>query len=210
MTTVAYTAFLSEVAPLVLQCPTPLIINAIRNTAIDFCTKTNVWQETQPVQTVTAADLPLDLSASTGVTVTLVLACKINGILIEPVTLDYLDGQHTNWEVASGTPINYFQANTAQLGLYPKPVGAVNLTLRVAYAPTRSSTEIDSAIYENNLTTLAAGASASLMMMPDLPWSHPKLALYYSAIYASDTTEALTSTQKSFTRARYRVLSNPF
>jgi hypothetical protein len=210
MTTVAFEDFLPQVAPLVLMCPNPMVVNAIRNTAIDFCTRTNVWQETQDTESATAIGLPLDLSAPVGAMVVLVLACKIDGQLIPPVTIDYLDDRHPNWEVATGTPSNYFQPNTAQLGLYPKPVAAVNVTLRVAYAPTRASTGIDSAIYENNLTTIAAGALASLLVMPGVAWSNPELALYYAAIYAAGTTEALASTQKSFTRARNRVRSNPF
>jgi hypothetical protein len=210
MTTVAYTQFLPDVAPLVLQCPNPTILNAIRNTAIEFCTKTNVWQETQDAEVVSAASLPLDLTGPTGAMIVLVLACKVNGLLVDAATIDYLDSLYPNWEVATGTPKHYFQPNTAQLGLFPLPTGAVSVKLRAAYAPTRASTGIDSAIYENNLTTIAAGALASLLMIPEVPWSNPKLALYFSAIYSSDTTEALASTQKSFTRARNRVRSNPF
>jgi len=210
MTTVAYTEFLPEVAPLVLQCPSPTVINAIRNTAIEFCTKTNVWQETQDAEALSASGLPIDLSGPTQAMVVLVLACKVNGLLVDPVTIDYLDSQYPNWEVATGTPRHYFQPNTAQLGLYPLPTSSVSVRLRAAYAPTRASTGLDSALFENNLVTIAAGALASLLMIPEVPWSNPKLALYYSAIYSSDTTEALANTQKSFTRARNRVRSSPF
>lgn len=210
MTTIAYTQFLPEVEPLVLQCPIPTIINAIRNTAINFCTSTNVWQETQDAESVGASGLPLDLTGPAEALVIQVLSCKVNGVLVDPVTIDYLDSQFINWEVATGTPRHYFMPNTAQLNLHPLPIGVVFVKLRTAYAPTRASTGIDAAIYENNLTTIAAGALCSLLMIPDVPWSNPKMALYFSAIYSSDATEALANTQKSFTRARNRVRSNPF
>ena len=210
MTSVAYTRFLPDVQTSLTGCPIPTAINAIRNAAIDFCTKTNVWQETQDVEMVAATGLPMDLTGPTEAMVIQVLSCKVDGRLLEPVTIDYLDSRHHNWEEHTGTPLVYFQPNTAQLTLYPLPANAVPLRLRVAYAPTRVSNGLDSALYDNNLTTIAAGALAALMVIPEVPWSNAKLAMYYAAIYSFGVDEALSNTQKSFTRARNRVRSNPF
>lgn len=210
MTSVAYTVFFPYVLPHVLGCPDPVLINAIRNAAIDLCTKTNVWQETQDPETVSALGLPYDLTGPTGASVIQVLSCKADGVTITPVTIDYLDERHTNWEEQTGTAHHYFQPNTSQLSLYPIPVADTVLRLRVAYAPTRASTTTDSDLFENNVIQIAAGALAALLIIPNVTWTDPKLSMYYESIFNAGITTIQNDVQKQFGRARNRVRSNPF
>ena len=210
MSSVAFTDFFPDILPFVVGCPDPTAINAIRNTCINFCSQTNVWQETQDAESVTANSLPYDLTGPSQSMVIQIMSCKVDGILLDPVTLDYLDSRFPNWEDTTGSPHFYFKPNTAQLSLYPLPERASVLRLRVSYAPTRDSLLIDSAIRDNNTPVIASGALAALLMIPGQSWSDPKLALYHAAIYAAGVTETLNDTQKSFSRARNRVRSHPF
>jgi hypothetical protein len=207
---VAFSAFLPEVAPLVQGCPDVVTETAIRNAAIEFCTKTNVWQATQDAETITAADLPYTLNGPAGAMVTQVQSLKVNGIPLDPVTIDYLDNTFLNWEVATGQPRFYYLPNTAEFSLYPLPQSDIELRLRLAYAPLRSANSIDRAIFDNNLPTIAAGALARLLLMPLVSWTNPQLAAYYKSLFDTATTDVQSDTQKSFGRARNRVRINAF
>lgn len=210
MSAVPFSQFLPEIITVAVGCPDPTAINAVRNAAIDFCTKTKVWQQAQDPVWVSALALPLDLEADAGMTVVQVRSCKADGLLLSPVTVDYLDATYPNWEDATGTPRFFYQLSGAQVGLYPLPTTSVSLRLRVAVAPTRAAAGIDAEIYQQHLPTLAFGALAALLVLPAAPWADAKLALYYRALYDEGVIAALALAQKSFTRAHSRVLSSPF
>lgn len=206
MAAVNYSVFLSEVLPFVQGCPDPIAINAVRNSAIEFCASTMYWQETQDVVTLQASDFPYDMPAPTGARVIQPLSVIVNGVPIDPKTIDLLDGTSPNWRTAvAGTPGNYFQPNPDQLTLVPEVQDTVDLILRVAYCPLRNSTTIEGWVYQNYLEGIAAGALARLMAIPSQSWSNATLAQYYLKLFGAAVNDATIEASKAFTRGSLQV-----
>lgn len=210
MASVSLTSFSPEVAPLVPGCADILILNAVRNAAIEFCEESTYWQETQDAFDVTANDLPYDLEAPTGARVCQILSCTVDGQPIDPAALDVLE-THTNWRTLEGSqPSAYFQPNPDQFSLFPLPTGTNSVILRTAYCPTRTATSIESYVYQTQLVCIAAGALANLMEMPLQQWSNPELAQFYRAKFMQGIAAATVKANKSFNRANLTVAMRRF
>lgn len=200
MATVPYTAFLPEVLPKVPACADIVAVNAVRNAAIDFCTRTLVWSEKQDTVTVTPLDFPYDLDAPNGARACGVMSAKFNGIRIDPTTQDELDTQGTSWESDTGAPRFFFQPTPYTFQTYPIPDGDGTLDLRVAFCPKRDSSLIEEFIYQLYIEGVAAGALARLMREPNQPYSNPGLADYYDSQFEKEVTKAKIEANKSLTR----------
>jgi hypothetical protein len=211
MANAAFSDFLPEISHLIAGCPEPTAINAVRNATIEFCTRTNVWQETQDAVTLTATDFPYTLEALTGATVVTVLDVSVEGRSIDPTTIDALDKNSYNWRANTGPmPEGYYQPNPDEVVLYPALSEAKSVVFRVSYAPTRAATGVVDHIYQIHLEAIAAGALARLMAIPMQPWSNPKMALYYSSVFNTAKNSAAMDVNKSFTRAPVMIQMRRF
>ncbi len=210
MATATYSEFLPHLLPWAVGCPDPTAINAVRNAAIEFCTRTKIWQETQDAETIAVGALPFELSGPSGANVVQVLSCKVDGQALDAVTIDYLDASVSRWEDQSGTPSNFFQPSLLELNFFPQPTAAISLRLRVAYAPSRSSTTLDRAVFENYAPTITAGALSALLLIPEVPFGNPKLASFHQANFEGGVLAAQQVVSRSFTRSPSRTRPNPF
>lgn len=165
MATVALTEFLPHVLPQVPGCADILAVHAIREAAIEFCERSLAAREEQAAQTLTAADLPLDVAVPTGARLVKVLA----------VTLDGSELDVAAWR----------QPNPTQLTLISPPSASFTLALTVAYAPLRNASSVDDWLYQHYADGIAAGALARLMSMAAMPFANPELAMFKRAAFLS-------------------------
>lgn len=210
MATVALSAFFPEVLPSVEGCADIVALNAVRNTIIDFCTRTLVWAETQDAFSLVATDLPKGIDAPTGGTLAIIQSVKINGRKIDPTTMDYLDATFPDWENTTGEPRYYFMPNPDELDFYPRPDVAVTVRLRAAYTASRSASSVERFLHENYLEVIAAGALSRLLAIPLQPWVNLELAAYYKAMYESAVFSAMSDVTKSLLRVSSRVQISNF
>jgi len=210
MASVPYTSFLPEVLPKVPSCADVVAINAVRNAAVEFCTRTLAWNEAQDPVTVDYTEFPLSFDAPSGARVCEVLSATFGSHPLRTVTQDELDAYGSDWRTLTGVPSMYFLPSTDTLSTYPLPGTAGNLLLRVAYAPTRSSTNIDSSSYELYLEGIAAGALARLLREPGQAYSNPPLAEYYDTQFEREVTGAKIKVNKSLTRGDVVVSQRRF
>lgn len=211
MANVSFEAFFPEVLPFVAGCAGIIATNAVRNAAIEFCTGSMYWQETQDPVTVTATSFPYDLDAPSGAGVAQVLSVTVDGLPLVPATLDMLDTSGGyNWRTQTGSAIsNYYQDNPKQIGLYPLPETAKTLVMRVAYAPLRTASGIEEHVYQKYLEEIAAGALGRLMLMPAQMWSNPTAGAHFRAKFMQGITDAAVAANKSFNRSGATVQARP-
>jgi hypothetical protein len=206
MATVSFTEFLPEVLPHVPGCADVVAVNAIRNACIEFCTNSLYWQETRDVERYSNSDFPSFLQAPTGARVTSILSVKFNGQPLDPTTEDALDAKYLNWQATTGTaPAKYYQPNSDAFSVFPLPSVSFDLVLRVAYTPIRAGTGVDSAVYQDYLEEISAGAITRLMATPAQPYSNPTAALTYNVVFQKAISSAAIIAAKSFSRAVDRV-----
>lgn len=209
MATVAFTAFLPEILPQLPGCSDVLATNAVRNACVDFCAGSLLWNETLDAEDVTDSSFPYDLLAPSGAKVAAVMSLSINGTAIYPVGLDSLEPIQGWADSTSSIPQCYCQLTPGQMILYPRLEGTAVMIMRLAYAPTRESTTVDSYVYQEYLEEIAAGALSKLMKIPGQPWSNPELGVYYGDLFEKSITDAATRVNKSFSRAQVSIAMRP-
>ena len=188
-----------------------MAINAIRNAAIEFCSYSYYWQELQDAVDVTSADLPYSLVGTAESQVIQILDCIVNGNSINPLSVDGLDTNFTNWREQEGTGIlGYYQPNPTKVSFYPLPTDSISVRLRVAYAPLRASSEIEQYVYEGCLEAIAAGALGRLLAIPKQVWSDEKLAEFYQSKFNNGKVRARIDAEKSFGRVSMQVQPRAF
>jgi hypothetical protein len=184
-------------------------INAVRSAVIEFCRKTRYWQE--DLDPVTGAanvpNYPVDTPPNT-VVVDLVEAWY-NGNLLIPKSMDELARIYRtlDWRTMAGNPAYYTRVIEPEIILVPYPVEAIPnaLTMRVALAPTRNSTYVDSALYEHYVEQIGFGARARLYSMSGQPFADETAAKKYALLFRVACDNARIRADKSLTRSMTRV-----
>lgn len=180
----AYTAWLDETMPDLPGALQAMVINAIRNSAIEFCEKTDIYIYQHPaidavLNTPTYAFVP---PAST--LVAKVLQVFYNGLELIPKTPDELKSIYgiwnsTDWRDRTGAPRYYTQDDERNIRLVPMPDASLTgaIKLRVSLKPTRASTTIEDRIYEEYLEAIKYGALYRMKSLLNKPYSDPNGAV---------------------------------
>lgn len=209
MSTTTYDAFLIEVMPYMQDVPSIVAEQAIRNSVIEFCTETRYLQTDLDSISAISGVSQYDLDAETGYVVVDVMQAWYGSSLLVPKSTEQLSQiyRNTDWRTVSGNPYYFFREKATQVTLVPTPqkTEANKLNVRVAIAPTRAASGVDSEIYERFLEEIAFGARGRLYNTPGQPYANPKLALEYSKRFNDAMAEVRTRVYKGLTRASVNI-----
>lgn len=204
--TIAFSKFYPEVNPSVLGCPEPLMLNAVRNACIEFCSDTLYWQEILDPADITAADLPYDIDCPSGTNVAQIMSMSINGAAITPKSADWLDANYPGWATSvADSPSYYYQPDPNTFVLVPAPKTTVTVVMRVAYMPARGAVSVAATLHQYYLEGIAAGAMSRLMGVPGQPWSNATMAEHYARMFSAAITNGVIDANKSYDRTGVRA-----
>lgn len=187
--------FLSRLLPSVPGCSEPLALQALRDTAIDFCDKTHV------VRVVTAASALVagQLNYQVGVPASQRLA-RIHKAWLGDTELAYapptlvsaLRAYRDTTAPAGQRPRFFRESATGEVAVFPMPGAGVTeeLTFLVATMPSRSALEVDEVLYEDWAEAIVAGARARLHAVPDTPFSSDSASLTQQREYTQRVSRA--------------------
>lgn len=196
---------LNDVLPDVPGCTNEMAINALRNAAIELCTKS--WIYTQPcdAQSTVIGQAEYDLDTFNGYKIVGIVSAAFNDAAILPAGVTSLNRSNLYWQDDTGTPTNYFTNDYTTLRLYriPDLVGTLNVT--VALTPTKTATGVENFIYDLYSEQLAAGAKARLMLIPSKPFTDLNTSREYRAQFAAAITDAKWRAHKSLTNAQLQM-----
>ncbi len=187
MSAVKWNSFFPYVAPEVFECPEITMEIAVRDSAIEFCRRTFVWQESLDQITTVKGVSTYDLEPAAGTIVEQILDAICDGSrLTSAKTVDL----PTNRDSFQGKPKSYSLMFGDQVRLYPIPDNKGTLNLTVALTPSSSSSGIDSTLFERYKEVIASGAKHRLLNLPNKSWSNPPLAQYHLTQYMRGIGEA--------------------
>lgn len=198
-----FKAMLPKVLPSCAGCGSPMAVEAIRQAVTEFCQRTKAWQTSAQINFV--ADQPeyaLVLPANT-VLVDVVKCLYEDGLPISPNTETELDKQHSGWrQTKAQRPAFYYLPNLSTIRFVdmPSEAKANAVTVKLALKPTNSAADFDTELYDQYADALAAGAKASLMLMPNKEWTNPELALVNAGIFDAMVSKVQRRVFKSNTR----------
>lgn len=209
-----YDDFLSRTLSEVPGCPEIAAIQALRDSAVEFCEKSLIHQvDHDPVSSI-AKIFDYDLeSPVTGTRVTKIMRAWFQGEPLEPAAPDQvLDPTAYNQFIsgvstAYSTPKLYFQKDHATFSLFPVPDKSIPnaVTLRVALAPLRDANIVADFLYEQWVEVISAGAIYRLQSSMGKAYHNPKLAQVFGDEYRRGINDARHKAVRGYTRANLRV-----
>jgi hypothetical protein len=222
-----YDTVLPEVAPHVAGAGEMLVVNAIRNSVIDFCKRSWAYQVLLGPITITPFIQEYVFAAGTygqpaATDQAQIMWAKYNNRVIWPVTKADLNLDQYNWAsptpqsviVASAArcgnnPLNYYSDQESSLiGLTPIPNAVPNVSalyVQMALNPLRASVDMPDWIYETYLEDIAHGALYKLFAMPKKMWTNANLAGTYKKLFEEGCADARIQSARNYTRAPLRT-----
>lgn len=202
MTNVAYTQWLDHVQPHVPDCPSPMILLAVRQACIDFCRQSRYLRVNLDVFNTVVGDDEYELAPPTDTVVSAVLNVRCGSRLIDAAKQEDLDAEANYWRDLEGPPTRYLQPDEASIILNPVPQEIVAVRILAALRPSQASGGVDEAIFERFLDPVASGALSRLMAMPGVAWSNPELAGYHAQIFNSGISDAADRAARGLTDSK--------
>lgn len=215
-----YDQVLPEVNPHVGGAPEPLVINAIRNSVIEFCERSWAYfGETTPRALIAnQQDYTISADVPAGTAIAQIMYGYFNGKPIDPIAKDDAIKQDSNWRNRKGPqPTKYIATDSGlKVTLIPVPSAAVaavivganlvsnGITFTVALKPTRASTAFPDHLFEKYLEEIGHGATARVLAIPHKAWSNANLALFHRSAFVDGCAAARQDSSKSWTRASLR------
>jgi len=196
MSDISYELFLPHVLPYVPNAPDIQVVNAVRNTCIEFCQNTLVLQQDLDAISTVAGVGDYDIDVPSGYTLTQVVSLYYKLSRLERKSQTELEKLYTrDWQQISGTPKCFTMLTPAvvTLVLNPSESAANALTGRIAYVPSRASLTIDPDLLERYAEHISFGTLFRLLTTPNEPYTDMQSAAYYGTKFRSmmATTKAL-------------------
>lgn len=183
--TTNFTEWYREVLP---ECPgldLAFALHIIRNTAIDFCTRTWAWKyNITGVMAVGTATYALVTPAETEVT-GMVFVKAQRSLTGDETEVRRVAGRDVSLApvVSNGAPSAYTIQRFDDLTFYPAANAAYKYTAQLALRPPFNAISIDSDVFVKYRTGIAHGALYALQAMPNKPWSSPSTAMFHGGEY---------------------------
>jgi len=209
---VEWTEFLPEVMLDVSGCPDQVAINAVKQSAIEFCNQSRVWRE-QLSDLVTAQsdpDYPLDSLVPTDSEVLGVHKLQHND-LSKP--LSTIAKQQLDIYRLTDTEEKpyYFNNDTPMIvRLYPTPNAIYTMFIWAHLKPTKLSTSGPDFLYNDWLEPIAHGAKARLKSMSGRQWMDKSMVRHHRREFINGWTEARIRDSKSNIQAGTVPVPRPF
>ena len=159
--------FVTTVLRDVPGCPNALIKEEVLTAAIECCEKSGIYT-TKLTESVSKDDesLTITVPEKTGLV-------EINKIVVDEVTTYEIDNDGTTIDFDGKAVCDYI------------------MDVYVSLKPLRSATDLPDILYNDCYQTIAAGAKAKLMVMPEKPWTNPQLASVHAGIFDTGAKSAM-------------------
>jgi hypothetical protein len=200
--------FSKWVRPSVPMCPEPVLLDAILQSAIEFCERTRCNVEVIEITTIVGqAIYPIAVQAN--YEPSKLLSLKRDIYPLRPA--DYRDVEVSPL-YNSTNPTDFFMDADNTLYLYPTPLASEVLTLSLVTNPTVEATEVPDMLMTNRrYLTIAAGAKARLMIdSGDVPWANPQLGVVQAAAFESGIDREMIRRAKGGGQKRLRTKGTYF
>jgi hypothetical protein len=208
-----FDSFLPEVLPYAPNCPELIAVNAIRNACIEFCEKTWFWQHDCTPQTgaLNVSEYTPDVPTDTHLVG--VINAWYDGQMMFPEDNATLRRKfpYSDYRDATGQPKFWQHTDPDTMLIVPKPdanSAGMLLTMRVAVAPVRASTDVNAQIHERYVELIAQGALARLKATGGQPYSDPTGAVLLDRMFKSECVKVRADVERSLTRGPLRVRFN--
>ena len=192
-----YSDFTIQVKPEAGGAPDFLIERAVRDAAIDFCQRTDVYVPEPEFIGIIKGVNEYAVTIPTGTELNHIIDIYDNKTALRPVSYNELL-RRLGDETEQGQPKYYAQRDNTEFFLAPIP--SSNDSFRVVYSvkPTATSTSIPDTIGKEYRETIVHGALFRLQMMSGQPFSDPGAAQANRALYEREVGRTVRQVKYGF------------
>lgn len=185
------------VRPEVQGCPDFIIERAVRDAAIDFCKRTDVYIPEPEFITIIGGVNEYAVTLPSGTELNHIIDVFDDKTALQPISYNELL-RRLGDETTRGQPKFYAQRDNTDFYLAPIPND--NDTFRVVYSvkPTATSTSIPDTIGRENREALVHGALYRLQMMAGQPFTNPNLAAVNRDFFEKEVARTLRQVKYGF------------
>lgn len=192
-----YSDFTIQVKPEAGGAPDFLIERAVRDAAIDFCQRTDVYVPEPEFIGIIKGVNEYAVTIPTGTELNHIIDIYDNKTALRPISYNELL-RRLGDETEQGQPKYYAQRDNTEFFLAPIP--SSNDSFRVVYSvkPTATSTSIPDTIGKEYRETIVHGALFRLQMMSGQPFSDPGAAQANRALYEREVGRTVRQVKYGF------------
>lgn len=184
-------------------CPVAIQKDQLINAAREFCQRSFVWRQDVNAG-VAKGQRSGCLSVPAGAVVLGVADVRVIGEMRSLAPLAPADGI----EDESGTPTHYLCEQLGSISLYPRTKETLVCVVKAILSPSLASDEIPDYIGNAWGDSIAHGAVAMIMLMPDTDWYNPDQAAFHQRNFDAGIATARTSLSSGFSTANV-IASGP-
>lgn len=186
----------------VIGCPLPLVDNALRLAAREFCQETSAIREWSGAVTADGVTPVFDFDLLTSQELVKVVKAIVNDVEYDVISYKELP---EDWQNASPASIGnkVVQLDVLQFRVFPAPVAGDVIALQLATSPSHSATACNDDLVTRYADDIANGAKARLMTTKGNPWSDPSLGSYFRSQFSAGKRSAANEDIKQ--RSHIRV-----
>lgn len=171
-------SFFSRILPLVPNCPEPLAEQAVLDSAIEFCERSNALRYTVDQFPTVIGQSTYDIDVPTNHTFVRVVYLTVDGMDLTSHVTEKLPTK----DVSNSMPYRYYTTQNEselQLNLYPAPDAVYQVNMNIVLKPSYSARYVEDDLFNYWNDAIVAGALYRLKVVPGQPFSDPAGALYY-------------------------------
>tara|TARA_B100000519_G_C14052433_1_gene348092 strand:+ start:111 stop:734 length:624 start_codon:yes stop_codon:yes gene_type:complete len=192
-----YSDFSIYVRPEAQGAPEFLVERAVRDSAIEFCTRTDVYMAEPEFITIVEGVNEYSVTIPVGTELNRVIDVFDNRVALKPVAYQELLHRLGD-ETETGTPKYYSSRDNAEVFFAPIPGEANSFRVLYSLKPSSASTSIADTVGKEHRETIAHGALYRLQMMAGHAFSAPGAAQNNKVLFDRAVGRVVRQTRYGF------------
>ncbi|MBX9596233.1 MAG: hypothetical protein K2X46_17845 [Roseomonas sp.] len=197
------TDFLPHVMLHAMACADPVAVKYLREAAVEFCTRTRVWRETDEFTTV-ADDIEV-VCVPPYAALHEIEAAWFNGYELEAARFKQTFGPD---EQEGGQPRWITQVAPDRVSLVPKGAGLLRISMFLK--PAEDTEVVPAFLFDHFAREIGWGALRDLKMLPNQPFSDPQMGMAFGARFEAALNRFSAANIRGQQRAKGRANARYF
>lgn len=214
MATRLFSSLDRKIAPYAPGVPLPVLVQFVRDAAIEACDTTLAWRVEQDPVTLAAGAYLYTYSPPNDAEVSAVIHSALDGITIPFVSQDLLHAYFPAWPQTDtedqSVPQVLSQFGNDQFAVAPVPDGAYEVKMFLAVKPTLDADGMEEAVFDELEQAILHGALARLFELPERSWTDVKEAAKHRAMATYRMSQYRVKTNLTNGRSSLSVRMVPF
>lgn len=206
----------AKLAPNVPGCPLPVLVQYIREAAIDVCKTSQAWRFEQDGLSLVAGEYIYAYEVPTGAEVCGVIHSTINDVYASFINEEQLHANYPTWPATGvddrAQPAVFSQLDVDHFVVAPVPDAVDTYTVKMflALCPKQDATAMDKTVFDELEDVIVHGALYRLFSLPERSWTNADLASFHKKQSTYKHTVARAKANLTVGRSSLSVRMVPF